>query len=93
MYESLFLMIREPTNRLFASHYNFVQFRPVIEDRIEEIDTTLETFLDGFLGLRLEEAPGFRAVPVAWWDMGRGNSGISSAWRILGGIWSDDFIS
>jgi hypothetical protein len=86
-------MIREPTNRRFASLYNFVQFRPVIEDRVEEIDSALETFLDRFLGSRLEEALGFRAVPVAWRrDRGSGNSGISSTWRILCGIWSDGFL-
>jgi hypothetical protein len=70
-------MIRKPANRLFASLYNCVQFRSVIEGRVEEIDSALETFLDGFLGPRLEEAPGFRAVPVAWRDRGSGNSSIS----------------
>ena len=92
-YVALFLMIRGPTHRRFAYLYNFVHFRPVIEDRVEEIGLVLETFLDGFLGSRLEEALGFRAIPVAWWDRGSGNSGISSTWRILGGIRSNDFLS
>jgi hypothetical protein len=65
VYKSLSLMLRESTNRLFASLYNFVQITPVNEDRVEEVDSALETFLDGFLGSRLEEALGARAVPVA----------------------------
>jgi hypothetical protein len=76
-------MLCESTNRLFASLYNFVQIRPVIEDRIEEINLALETFLDGFLRSRLEEAPGVRAVPVAWRERGSGNSGISLTWRSI----------
>jgi hypothetical protein len=85
-------MIRESPIRLFASLYNFVQIRPVIKDRVEEINLVLETFLDGFLGSRLEEAPDVRAVPVAWRDRGSGNSGISLTWCI-GGIWSNNFLS
>jgi hypothetical protein len=77
------LMLRESTNHLFASLYNFVQIRPVIEDRVEKIDSALETFLDRFLGSRLEEAPGVRAAPVAWRDRGSDYSSISLTWHSI----------
>jgi hypothetical protein len=75
--EPLLLIIRKPTNRLFASLYNFVEFAPVIEDRVEEINLALETCLNQFLWSRLEQLPGLRAGPVA--SRSSGGSGGSSS--------------
>ena len=41
---------------------------PIIEDRVEELDSAFEACLDSFLWSGLEEVPGLIAIPVARWD-------------------------
>ena len=56
----LILMIGEPAANcvVFASLWSSLEHAPVTEDKVEELNSALETRLDSFLWSRLEEVPG-----------------------------------
>jgi hypothetical protein len=58
----MLFMIGKPANYVFASLWSFVESAPVIEDRVEEFNSALETCLDSFLVVRLEVVPCLRTV-------------------------------